>query len=547
MVNKPKNRIRSDFNLGGEQAEADDFFLENAFYYSGDYAAVSSKNDSRCFIVARTGGGKSAILKQLERENPDHVVRITPEDLSLPYITDLEVMKHLEALNVNLDPLFIALWKHVFLVELIRHRYKIDSPGAKIRFLDIIRDKIKRDAGKQSALDYLEEFEGRFWCEADERVREITQSFSKKINLEANAGLSDPVEISASGGTASEEGRTVTSQQVDRYQRIVNDTQLARLNKMLAVLDEDILDSPQNFTYVIIDDLDRDWVDEGLANDLIRCLVRSVLDLKRVRNLKVLVALRTNIFDQIDWKKVQQEKLRSLVFQVKWQSSDLVELIDGRVPVASKQAGLSAQNLSDLLPRTNETRGSAADYMISRTLMRPRDILAFLNECFSQDVNSDRLTWDVIKAAEKQYSMRRLLALHDEWKLNYPGLGDFLEKFRGVQNEIDRDILTKRFDEGVLLVAQNQFDGTPWLLEHSRSIWESTVDQSDFVTLYYDLVKLMYNIGFLGVKIPSGKMTFSYESPGLLEGKSIISSVKAFSIHPAFHSALEVKVNSGRR
>jgi hypothetical protein len=101
-------RLRSNFTLGGEQAEADPL-LQEAFYGSDDYLTVESKDDPRCFLIARTGSGKSALLRRLEEEHPEHVVRITPEDLSLPYIADLGVIRHLDGIHVHLDPLFIAL------------------------------------------------------------------------------------------------------------------------------------------------------------------------------------------------------------------------------------------------------------------------------------------------------------------------------------------------------------------------------------------------------------------------------------------------------
>ena len=86
---QPMWKIRSDFNLGGEQAEAD-ALLADAFVESGPYHAILSRDDPKCFLVGRTGSGKSAILRRLEDVNPDHVVRIHPEDLSLQYITDLD-------------------------------------------------------------------------------------------------------------------------------------------------------------------------------------------------------------------------------------------------------------------------------------------------------------------------------------------------------------------------------------------------------------------------------------------------------------------------
>ena len=164
--------------------------LRDAFYETGQYSAVISHDDPRCFLIGRTGSGKSAILQRLEDEQPDHVIRINPEDLSLTYITQLGVIRHLASLDVHLDPLFIALWKHVLLIEIIRHRYNIDSPDAKQNFLMALRDRIMRDRSKQAALDYFEEFEGRFWCETDERVREITRKFEEQVQEQAGGSLS---------------------------------------------------------------------------------------------------------------------------------------------------------------------------------------------------------------------------------------------------------------------------------------------------------------------------------------------------------------------
>ncbi len=106
---------------------------------------------------------------------------------------------------------------------------------------------------------------------------------------------------------------------------------------MIGVLNEEILDS-QHFTYVVVDDLDRDWIDERLVNDLIRCLFRTVLDLKRVQNLKVLVALRTNIFQELQFGRRgggQEEKFRALVLQMRWTRHNLEELLDERVAIAA--------------------------------------------------------------------------------------------------------------------------------------------------------------------------------------------------------------------
>ena len=140
-------RLVSAFTLGGEAAEAD-HLLEEAFYESSDFNVMESRVDHRCFIIGRTGSGKSAALKHLEAINPDHVIRINPENLSLPYITNLNAIRYLDSLEVNLDTFWNTLWKHVLLVEIIRHRYKVDSSDAKMNVLNNLKEKIKNDKVK---------------------------------------------------------------------------------------------------------------------------------------------------------------------------------------------------------------------------------------------------------------------------------------------------------------------------------------------------------------------------------------------------------------
>ena len=538
-----KRRLRSDFSLGVEQAEVDPLLLE-AFYESGDYAVVTSRTDPRCFLIARTGGGKSAALRRLEEAEHGHVVRIVPENLSLPYISNLGVMKYLDGLEVHLDPFFIALWKHVLLVELLKHRYNIDTPGAKTTFLSTLRQTIARDSAKRQALDYLDEFQDRFWCETDERVHDIIEKFERRIGIDGNAKVDVPgiggigILASASDAKVSES----KSQLVDRFQRIVNETQLPRLNKMIEVLDDDVLNE-QHFTYVIIDDLDRDWIDERLSNALIRCLFRAVQDLKRVRNLKILVALRTNIFQELSFSRGggQEEKLRALVLSMRWTRVDLLTMLDERVrAVAATRDDPDLRGLRDLLPRTNKTRGNPVDFILDRTLMRPRDAISFVNEALSLSSGRTSISWETLREAESQYSEKRLLALRDEWKSTYPGIEQVMDVFRGYPARMSRDSLRQRLDDAALVLAEPTFPGVSWLTPLTEPLWNMPSGEENWSAAYQPLTSLFYGLGLIGLINP-GKTDaiYSYEAPSLIERWSGIKSTVSFTIHPAFQLALE--------
>ncbi|WP_140425436.1 P-loop ATPase, Sll1717 family [Cryobacterium sp. N21] len=542
-----KVRLGSGFNIGGDQAEADPI-LDEAFYSSGQYATLADRLDTRCFIVGRTGSGKSAALKRLMEDHPEKVIRIVPEDLSLPYITNLDVVKKLQALDVDLQSFWKALWRHVFIVEVIRHRYKIDNADSKSTVLQTLREKVARNPGKKLALAYLDEFEGKFWAETDERVREITSTLTKKIEGDAEMRAGLPGIGSGAGSTSgsvemSESDRRELGQ---RYQRIINETQLARLNKMMDVLDEDVLGSTQDFTYIVIDDLDKDWVDAVLTNDLIMALFKTVHDLKRVRNLKVLVALRTNIFEHLDFGSAsggQEEKYRSLVLPMNWTRQQLESLIDERTRVASRYQKADTVSFRGILPNQNAKRGSALTYLLDRTLLRPRDLISFVRECLLQSEGKSQISWDAIKQAEIVYSENRLLALRDEWKINYPGIDRAFETFRHASGRMNREEIERRLDDCILLLAEDGFTGKGWLEPLGAAVLSGHSKQS-WAARYGPILKMLYSIGFLGVASQGRRNpTFYIEEPNSLKFERQIDLVESYFVARAYHSALEVKVS----
>jgi len=312
---------------------------------------------------------------------------------------------------------------------------------------------------------------------------------------------------------------------------------------MIGILNEEILDQ-QHFTYVLIDDLDRDWVDERLANDLIRCLFRTVLDLKRAKNLKVLVALRTNIFQELDFGKRsggQEEKFRALVMQMRWTRPDLNDLLDERVRVAGPRIGLEVQTFADLLPHTNRTRGNPAEYILDRTLLRPRDAIAFANECLSVAVGKTRLAWTDIQSAERAYSTKRLLALRDEWKATYPGIDQILEKFRGASARMPKKELEQRLEDAMLLLSDPQFPGVRWLTDLSSLMWAAGSDYSWF-ELYQPLASFLYDIGFLGCAVQAARPPiFNLDDPLFMESESNVERCEFFFIHRTFHAAVDIR------
>ncbi len=232
MMQKGQRKgFRTSFNFGGLMAENDPLLLD-AYWDNGDYEAVVSRTDPRRFLIGRTGSGKSAALRRLESEQSRRVIRIQPENLALHYITNLNVIPKLLDLGVHLDAFLKALWKHVFIVEVLQHRYQLTSPEHKQNLFANWRELFRKDPGKVAALEYLSEFGDKFWCETDERVRQVIDRFEQKLTAAGDVSAA----LSTIGAKVSGAAEQIASQElhrevVERYQRIVNEVQIPKLNK----------------------------------------------------------------------------------------------------------------------------------------------------------------------------------------------------------------------------------------------------------------------------------------------------------------------------
>jgi hypothetical protein len=543
------NRFKSNFSFGGLMAESDPL-LSEAYWDNGDFEVIASPKarDPRCIIVGRTGSGKSAALQYLEESEPGKVIRILPENLSLPYITNLSVIRQLPAMGVHLEPLFVALWKHVILVEVIKNRYNITTPEQKTNILNNLRERLKKNSAKVKALDYLDEFGDKFWCETDERVRQIADTVEQKFAR--SGGLEGSLtSIGAKASANMEETHTQEERQelVTRYQKIVNETQLPRLNEMIVILNDEILDSLQHLKYLVIDDLDKEWVDSPFVNMLIRCLFQAVVDIQRVKHLKIIVAIRTNLFEQVGYGQQspggQEEKFRGLALHIRWTENDLRNLLDHRASIASKFYNFDPpKTLSQMLPNVNRRAGDPINYILSRTLLRPRDAILFLNECVRVAAGKDRISWEDIHKAEKPYSVGRLQALRDEWKNPYPDIDKIFDKFRRRSHILTRSELSSVLEEASILSAEPDFHGASWLTPMFDLFWSAGSKDRQWYELYGEMVKLLFDISFLGIaRNRSSPAIYSHREPGLAQFADNMTEHACFEIHPAFRQALDVR------
>jgi len=274
--------------------------------------------------------------------------------------------------------------------------------------------------------------------------------------------------------------------------------------------------------------------------------VTAVVDLQQVKYLKILVALRTNIFQQLNYgnqiRGGQEEKFRGLALELRWTVNDLRNLLDARAEAASCFYQIDPpKTLSEMLPNVNKRAENPTLHILARTLMRPRDAILYLNYCVREATGGERITWENIHRAEKAYSKDRLLALRDEWKDPYLGIDKVFEVFQHKPVRLSRAEITAIFDDIAVLPADKNFIGNQWLTNICEPIFTAGSAQKAWYEMYGRLVNLLYSISFIGLaKGPNGRALYSYEDPGLTHLMDGLAENAYFEIHPAFRQALSM-------
>ena len=319
-------------------------------------------------------------------------------------------------MGVNLDTFFRLLWRHVFTVEVLKAHFHLDSAEAKEGLLDWLRNQFSdKRRQHEKALAYLENWGSKFWEQTDYRIEELTTKLENELRNSISAVLA-PARITLGGAQAlsqEEKGKVV-----ERAKYVVNQVQIQELTYVLELLDS-ILDDPQRRYYILIDRLDENWVDEELRYLLIRALVETVRDFRRVAQAKIIIALRHDLLDRVlrlsRGAGFQEEKYESLYVDLCWNKDQLTKLLDKRVDKLVRQQYTTARvTHADVLPKL-VSKVPAIDYLLARTLMRPRDVIMFFNACIRQAQGTPQITPQMIKEAEGECSRDNA---SDRWPMN---------------------------------------------------------------------------------------------------------------------------------
>ena len=95
-----KFRFRKHQKIGAADAEHDQQFLRDCFVDSGDLQVLMDCARPERIVLGRTGAGKTALLGRLAQEQEEHTVQISPEQLSLTYLSNSMLLRYLADIGV---------------------------------------------------------------------------------------------------------------------------------------------------------------------------------------------------------------------------------------------------------------------------------------------------------------------------------------------------------------------------------------------------------------------------------------------------------------
>jgi GTPase SAR1 family protein len=468
-------------DLGDLAAENEIIGLESYFVSTGQ--ANTARQGRARLVVGRKGTGKTAIFYSV-RDDVFHrrshlVLDLKPEGHQFSELKETVISRLGEGLA---EHTMVAFWNYILLAELARK---------------IIDDYqyARRDPGRLEAYERVADVYERHnpGFEAD---------FSQRLLWEANRlaerlGETDIAEI----------GPQLTEVIFSGDVREFNEAVTAYLTEKEAV-------------WLLVDNLDKGWPIRGSTSiDIL--IVRSLLEATRKLqrqleeygvDFRCLVFLRTDIYEHL--VELTPDKGKDTAIRLDWDDPELFsEILARRIRVSTELTG-SGRELWGRLCVSHIHAEDTFNYLVDRTLMRPRDLLLFARKLVEVAVNRGhtRIETEDIERAERQYSEDIVLNTAYEMADTDPVVAEALYAFQSSGRRLSyADAVGRLIDAGI------------------------EPDAAD------EAVDFLLWFGFLGVEVGDEVLYSHTVQFNIARLRSVSGPGQApFVVHPAFRAGLGI-------
>lgn len=476
---KPSSPLTGLF-LGSLDARAD-FDLSAYFIETPEFQQAESGR--RHLFVGSKGSGKTANYESLcarfgERNRV--LVSVAPADFEFPRLAAV-FDEHLAL--AHWEFVYGSFWRFILRTEILR--------AARSKFLDhLLRESA---GGRRYAKELL------LWFNENEML--LSLDFVSRVN-----------EVLL---------RVATADGDDRAKRVKLEEllQAARMYDMERYLKEF---ARQFEIRLLVDDLDRNWSPiNDSANRLILALLNEIVALMTYHapHLAPAIFLRKDVFDWLEENDPEFLK-RDPAFLV-WNAESLERLIATRIATHTGTTETTTEALWHLVFPEYTRQQRTQDFVISRTLLRPRDVIQFCQKAVesAQRAGRSRLDEDDVYAAWEPSGELTLAQAEIEYQHRYPRLGQVALAF---------------FEAPVV---QAWSDARPRLEEQAEKCGPGALWLETAHTDPLHMVEVLYDTGIIGVQSPGGSCWFESTRP-FKDVSGVLAEDFNIVVHPAFHRYL---------
>ena len=403
-VEGPESFLRT-IDLGASSAENEMRELE-LYYLKTDQFQKALRGEAH-LVVGRKGAGKSAVFLQIrdrERNKGGNIVLdLKPEGYKLIKFKEL-ILDYLE--EGTFQHTIMALWEYILLLE-ICHKILAHDRRRHIHDSNLYKP-YRKLAELYSSDDYTSE--GDFSERLSMLMESISSRYTEKYSGKSRVRLSLP--------------------QI---------TELLYRHDVKA-LSVEIIDYLKNkeVLWLLFDNIDKGWPTSGLKHEdliVIRSLIDATRKIERTlgkRNIDVstIIFLRNDVYELLVRETSDRGKEANVLLD--WTDSDLLkELVRLRIVSNGLEESLSIQNIWPRLCISHFRGEESLQYLIDRSMMRPRFLINVINQCksFAINLNHSKIEEDDIVKGLSAYSTDLITDIGYEIRDVSPDSEDILYAF----------------------------------------------------------------------------------------------------------------------
>ena len=479
--------------LGASSAE-NEFPDLGEYYLQTDAFLRTARGEAR-LVVGRKGSGKTALFAQIRdkvRQNRQNIVLdLKPEGYKL--------RKFKEAVAVFLregsyEHTVMALWEYLLLLEICYKLLEKDSiPHTRNHHL---YGPYRTLAELYQSDEYISE--GDFSERMTVLLERISHDYAVKFDMNPDTVL--------------------TQAQVTD---LVYKHDVAALRQHVRTYM-----SHKGELWVLIDNLDKGWPTHGVADDdliLIRALLEATRKLEQDfqradQTCHTVVFLRNDVYEILVRETPDRGKESKIA--IDWTDADLLrEVLRRRIVYNQMDSRLEFLHIWPRLCVSHIGGEESSQYLIERSLMRPRCLIDLIEHCRGHAVNlqRDKIGPEDIAAGLIAYSSDLLTDIGYEIQDVMPDADEILYAFVGEKK-------------------------TMWAKEYRNILEQAGISRSSIGAI----TEILLWYGFLGVHVASEEPRYIYSvNYDIRRLKAIMGKLDGdnvrYAINPAFWDALEVE------